>query len=153
VLQVVQNGSAQEIAVGANNGIFIDGHWLQRKPPASPIWVADQRAMLIFSVADNPELITWIATDDVAGYSQSDVQQRLTTIAQSLNDMSVAEFDAHAGQIQLTGDHLSPGLQQIFGGDVIAVSSGSATGDQSVTYIQFGVSDSNDDTSGTMPTQ
>ncbi|HKD76496.1 MAG TPA: hypothetical protein VKB76_13420 [Ktedonobacterales bacterium] len=138
VLQVVQDGSSQNIAVGASSAIVIDGHWVQRKPPAAPIWVTDQRAKLIFSDPEDPELVTWIATDDVAGYSQSDVQQRLTTVAQTLKDMNFTDIQRHAGQMQYIGDQPSLDILRSFGGDVIAVLPSTSQSGGAAVYVQIG---------------
>jgi hypothetical protein len=102
--------------------------------------VTDQRAKLIFSDPADPGLVTWIATDDVAGLSQSDLQQHLTSIALSLKPMSVADFQRHAGQMQYIGDQLSVDLERLFGGDVIAILPSVTNSGGTVVYFEIGPS-------------
>lgn len=141
VLQVVQDGSATAIPFGANNGVFIMGHWVRHGH--AMVWQQGQRAELICSGVGEPGLVLWIAADSLSDLAMPQAQALLSQFALSLRPLRYTDLPATNDSVRYLGNQLTDAIEQSFGNDVIALipDTGSTDG-QATTYLRIVPSDS-----------
>jgi hypothetical protein len=119
VLQVVQDGAASSMPIGAENGIFVTGHWADVNHMMT--WVPGERAELISGDSDESHVVFWIAADGLSDLNATQMRAMLVDVTNSMQRVGYDQLLSVPGSIQHGDGDLSVGLGQLFKEDIIAL--------------------------------
>jgi hypothetical protein len=140
-LQVVQDGSAQQVQIGHDTGVFVWGQWV-RHDRQHVTWEASQRAELIFG-GNAGQPVIWIAANGLGDLSASQMQASLVGMASSLGPMNMGQTPPPVNSLGALSAHLAQGINQPFNNDIIALVPDRSDPSAPTLYVQVGQGDPN----------
>jgi hypothetical protein len=142
VLQVVKDGSAQQVQVGDQSGVFVWGHWV-RHNRQQVTWEPSQRAELIFGNAHAGEPVIWVVGNELGTMSATQMQTTLVGMSTALTPMKIGPEDQYMSSLGGVGTKLAQGVNQPFYNDIIALVPDRSNPDAPMLFVHFGPTDPN----------
>lgn len=129
ILQVVAEGSAATIPVGAGQGVYVDGQWVH--DGSRPSWRTGIREELI---VERDGLIIWIVADRRDGLGPTG----MALAAQQLLQVPLASLAPARPSLRITGRELQDALSSVTNDEVFAlIAAGSSADEGPAAFVSY----------------